>query len=345
MNVIRDDKVYIILLNWNGWQDTIECLESIFCNNYKNYKVIVCDNNSSDGSFEKIKEWAEGKINSNHSENSAISALTKPSFSKPIKYIELDRQKAEKGVFIDKKEPPLILIQTGANLGFSGGNNVGIKYALVRNDFKYIWLLNNDTVITSDSLVKLVERTKESVDIGMCGSTLMFYDAPEIVQSLGGVKYNKFFAVVKHIGAEKELPDFINRNLVERKMDYVVGASLLVTKDFILDVGLLCEDYFLYFEELDWALRGKKHKYALAYANDSIVYHKEGRSIGTYHQKDNSDYVNVYLMKNRIKITRKFFPRYCFLVYIHIFLSICKNLLKLKWNKAQKIFLIMSGKW
>ncbi len=261
---------------------------------------------------------------------------------KPIKYIEYTREEAEKGGLKEIDEPPLILIQTGDNLGFAGGNNVGVRYAIERNDFEYIWFLNNDTVIIKDSLVKLVERMQDNEKIGICGSTLMFYSEPAIVQALGGAEYNKYVAEVKHIGGGKHLPDRINREEVEKKMMYNIGASLLVSRRFLQDVGLMCEDYFLYFEEIDWTFRGKEKGYVIAYAEESIVYHKEGRSIGTYnHRKENRDYVNTYLMKNRLKFTRKFFPKYIVFVYLHMFLSACKSLLKLKWGKAKSILTII----
>src|SRR5450631_1463343 len=118
------NKVYILILNWNGWQDTIECLETVFRNDYPNYQVIVCDNDSTDSSLDKIKAWAEGRLEPKNVENEYLRALSSPPVAKPVTYREYSRTRAEKGGAADDGDVSLILIQTGANLGFAGGNNV-----------------------------------------------------------------------------------------------------------------------------------------------------------------------------------------------------------------------------
>lgn len=126
------DDVAIIILNWNGWKDTIECLKSLNNLNYKNYEVIVVDNGSTDNSVEKIKEYIENK-------------------------------------------PKFKLIANEKNLGFAGGNNIGIRYAL-NNEFEYILLLNNDTVVDENFLKPMVELLESSDDIGFVGPKTYFYD-------------------------------------------------------------------------------------------------------------------------------------------------------------------------
>src|ERR1700694_2988487 len=115
----------VILLNWNGWKDTIECLESVFRLNSPDFRVVVCDNASADGSLEKIKQWARGELPA-ESANPLLSHLTLPPFPKPILYCELTREEAESGTATHSC--PLTLIQNGANVGFAAGNNVGLRY-------------------------------------------------------------------------------------------------------------------------------------------------------------------------------------------------------------------------
>ena len=142
--------VYVILLNWNGWKDTIHCLESLFRSDYSDYRVIVCDNASTDGSMEKIKAWAEGKVMPDEELNDQLKPLVFPPVAKPIAYVEYNRAEAEAGGNGSEKNTPLVLIQNGSNDGFSAGNNVGIRYALKKNA-DYIWLLNNDTVVKGNT--------------------------------------------------------------------------------------------------------------------------------------------------------------------------------------------------
>lgn len=324
-------KVYIIILNWNGWQDTIECLESVFRINHNNYKVIVCDNASSNGSLNKIKEWANGDSQANIAEDVRISICTYPSVCKPISYVEYTREQAEQGGTI-REEPPLILIQTGANLGFAGGNNVGIKYALAKNDFEYIWLLNNDTVIDCDALAFMIKKIEQDSKFGICGSTLLFYNSPDIVQALGGATYNKWFGISHHVGGGSHFNK--NDNLVT-DFDYIVGASMLVSKSFLLDIGFLSEDYFLYYEELDWAIRAK-NKYQLTYATESIVYHKEGATI-----ESNSEYKSIiadyYSIRNRLRFAQKYYQYTLPSVYISLILAIVNRIRRKQWKRVLMI--------
>lgn len=333
-------KVYIIILNWNGWEDTIECLESVFRNAYPNYKVIVCDNNSSDNSLDKIKQWANGKLRAKQSKENFISTFTIPPVSKPIQYIEYDRKQAELGGYTEENAS-LILIQTGDNLGFAGGNNVGIRYALARDKFKYIWMLNNDTIIEKNALVHLVRRMEVNSLIGICGSTLLFYDRPNVIQALGGGVLNKWFSTSKHIGVNQKSNISIDTEAIERKMDYVTGASMLATRQFILDIGLMSEEYFLYFEELDWIFRAKS-KYTLGYADNSIVYHKEGGTIGsnsTGHLK--SELSDYYLIQNRLMFSRKYLKKYLIFTYLGLMISIINRIIRGQYSRIIMIFKII----
>ena len=170
-------RVYIILVNWNGWRDTLECLESVFRNNYHSFRVVVCDNDSQDGSLGYIKAWADNKLDSFVPPASKLSYLSWPPVAKPVAYAEYSREEAERGGDFDD-DTPLTLIRNGGNLGFAGGNNVGLRYALARGDFEYVWLLNNDTVVDPGALTRLVERMEQQPSVGMCGSTIRLYHDP-----------------------------------------------------------------------------------------------------------------------------------------------------------------------
>ena len=299
-------KVYIILLNYNGWADTIECLESVLRNDYPNYQVIVVDNNSPNNSMEYLKAWAEGKLDVWVNPDNPLRNLSFPPVSKPIPYVYYTREEAEKGGSTEIEEElknkipkditsnyPLVFIQSGDNLGFAGGNNVGIRYVLAKGDFEYIWLLNNDTVIRKDSLIKLVEFAEKN-NIGISGSVLMYYDDPDTVQAYGG-HINKFFGTSHRILKKEQIKD---------KLDFIVGASFLVSRKVIEKIGLLPEDYFLYYEETDYCFNASRNGFSLGIALDSVVYHKEGQSTGT-NKKFKSE-VDALSLTNRIKFHKKY---------------------------------------
>jgi GT2 family glycosyltransferase len=284
-------KAYIILLNYNGWWDTIECLESVVQNDYTNYQVIVVDNNSPNNSMEYIKAWADGKLDVWIKPDNPLRHLSFPPLPKPIPYIFYTREEAEKGGIKELEEKhkendfkglstkyPLIFIQAGENLGFAGGNNLGIRYAQSKDDFEYIWLLNNDTVIDKNTLDKMIKLANYDYKIGMVGSKLYHYHKPGIIQALGGSDRINWYSTGDHIySLEKDSPAFDTDFEIK---GYIYGASLLVKKEVIKDIGILDENYFMWAEEADWCYRASQKGWKLFYCGSSNVWHKEGGSLG-----------------------------------------------------------------
>lgn len=160
-------RVYIILVNWNGWLDTLECMESLLNLDYHDFRIVVCDNGSCDCSLQQIIHWAD---------------------SRKLNYTEYRREEAEIGG--NKfKDSTLTIVHNNENLGFAGGNNVALRYGLARGDADYYWLLNNDTIVQPDALSHLVARMQEDPMVGMCGSTILMYDNHMKTQALGGGYY------------------------------------------------------------------------------------------------------------------------------------------------------------
>jgi GT2 family glycosyltransferase len=313
-------RVCTVIVNWNGWRDTVECLESLLRSEAPPYPIVVCDNGSTDGSLERIREWAAGPAG--------------------IACVEVDRATAERGGSTetadrmegdDVPEPdhvPLILVRCGANLGFAGASNVGLRFALARPDVTHCWLLNNDTVAATDALSRLLDESRRDPGLGMIGSTLLYHGSPNRVQTLGGGRYNRWLALPRHIGAGLPLEQAPALDEVRGVMDYVVGASMLVTRELLEDVGLLAEDYFLYFEELDWAWRARGW-YGIGYAPRSIVHHKEGASIGGARDARNkSETADYHFIRNRILFTRRHAPMALPTVYLALLVAMARRILR-----------------
>lgn len=330
-------RVYVVILNWNGWKDTLTCLESVLRLDHANYRIVVCDNASGDGSVDKIRDWAAGLLPRDSSSTPLGCALDRP-VEKPLKLIEYDRSAAEAGGDLSGGADGLILIHTGANLGFAGGNNVGIRFAMARGDADYVWLLNNDTVVEPDALSALVDRASESDLIGIVGSTLCFFDAPDTVQSYGGGTFNANRAMTRHIGEGSKLGVLSDAEVrrIEAQMVYVVGASMLVSRRFIECVGMMQEDYFLYFEEIDWVERSRRGtvQFQLAFAAGSIVYHKVGASIGT----QSRSLLSVrYLAINRLRFVKRFYPEKLPIARLSVLWEGFKALLKGRTSTASVV--------
>ena len=318
-------RVYIVILNWNGWRDTIECLESVFRLNYPNYRIIVCDNASTNDSVEKIRSWARGQEDV-EVKNPLLSSFVLPQSAKPIPLAELHAE--ERDWTSHDQGSQLTILHTGANRGFAAGNNVALNFVLKCGEFDYVWLLNNDTIVEPDALTELIQRANRDKNIGICGSTLLYYDDPHIVQACGGATYNPWLARATHIGdglRRNQLPPLEE---VERDMAYVAGASMLVSRQFLEAVGLMSEGYFLYFEEIDWARRAGAD-FRLAYCPASFVYHKEGASVGASRKRDvRSVLANYFSTRNRMVITRMYF-RFAIITAVFVVTAgILRNLLR-----------------
>jgi len=330
-------KVAIIILNWNGWKDTIECLESVFRNTYPNYQVIVVDNDSTDGSMNKIKAWAEGKQEVLTPEIShPLYYLSHPSVEKPIPYIYYTREEAERGGDSTKEEEvisnwknkddklplqyPLILIQTGENLGYAGGNNAGIKFALNRLT-NYICILNNDVIVENNFLRIIISKMEYDKSIGIAGPILCDYYNYEIVQSTGA-KINLY------TGQMISFNDGINKNICKKNLivDYIGGACLVIREDLIHLIGMIPEVYFIFFEETEWCIKVQKKGYKIMCVWKSTVYHKLSKSINKleeiqeYYKKRNK----IIFEKRNANIIQ------LFIFYIYEVLRTAKNIISRK---------------
>jgi len=222
-------KVYIIILNWNGLKDTIECLESVYKLDYPDFEVVLVDNFSTDNSIEIIKNN-----------------------------------------FVRVK-----ILQNNKNLGFAGGNNVGIQYAL-KNNADYVWILNNDTVVESQSLRKIVETAESNDAIGLVSPAIFDYWDRESVQFVGcRIDFNRYsFTPVNDQSELSE--DCKTCNLL------LYGTAVLVKIKVVDTIGLFSEKYFAYVEDCDFSVRALRANFVTAIRMDAIIFHKGVQSSGKY---------------------------------------------------------------
>jgi len=263
--------VSIIILNWNGWQDTLECLESLYQINYPNYHVILVDNHSQDQSLEKIREYAEGKVN-----------VTSPFFkytlkNKPITITELTNQEAQEQVNdIEISNNHLTLIKNDRNYGFAAGNNIAIKYTWKAHNPDYILLLNNDTVVNPEFLTKLIQAAQKEPYIGILAPLIYYYDydgSQEVVANLGGKVNIKKYPGYYDLTETSSLEDYPG-NIIE--CDWVSGAALLLKSK--LPIKQLNDDLFFGCEDINLALKLKEYGYKSVVVLDSFIWHKEAVS-------------------------------------------------------------------
>src|SRR5574343_408960 len=290
-----EKKTWIVILNWKNGPDTIECLESIVSANDSCVAgVVVCDNDSNDGSDRLIRNWFS---------NSGF---------------RFSEAKWSGGGFVNvgdetnvspKNTVEFALIHTGGNLGFAGGNNVGIRYIQKSKTFDYLFLLNNDALVRSDAVSKMASRFGESDQMGMCGCTVVYHHTPSQVQAYGGASFSPWLGRAAHIGAHFPVSAPRDAAKVEARLGYILGAALMISRPCLEQIGLMEESYFLYFEEIDWATRAARAGFTLGYAPDAVVYHKEGGTIGSSSKSGARSFLSEhYLVRSRLLFTRKFYP-------------------------------------
>ncbi|QKZ11940.1 glycosyltransferase family 2 protein [Spirosoma sp. KUDC1026] len=325
-------KVYIVVLNYNGWKDTTECIESLLSLKYSNYQIVIVDNCSSDDSAIYIERWL-----SKH--RFIDSGLVESDF--------LQETKAHSCVVYSTSDllnsfPVITFIQTNENLGYAGGNNVGIRYAQNSGDAAFVWILNNDTIVDPQSLGFLVQKieTSSPENVGLVGGKLMYYHDRERIQCIGGAYYNKWLGYSRQIGnGELENGQFVGKNV---RPDLIIGACMLVSADFLQNVGLLNEEYFLYFEEQDWAERARQKGFVLSFSEKAIVYHKEGATIGAGQFSGSSRFSDFYFSRSKILFTDKYYNKLVSLsVRTSLLLTIYNRVRRSQYDRIPMLFKTM----
>ena len=308
-------RVSIIILNWNGWKDTIECLESLYQITYPNYDVVVVDNGSEDESVQKIKEYCKGKIK-------VEAKFFKYNLSnKPIYVLEYTREQAGRGGDFRREkyfsklpsDRKLRLILNEKNYGFAEGNNIAIRYILKALDVDYILLLNNDTVVDKEFLSELVKVGESDEKIGIVGAINYYYDDPERIWYSGGV-VNWVTGKLTDITGNK-----IDSGQFEkiREVDDVAGSSLLIKVKVVEEIGLLHSDYFCYYEETEWCIKAKRKKYLVFVNLNSKIWHKISSS-----SRKIPEFERYYLTRNRFKFMYRNATKLQFISFFIYFLLV-----------------------
>jgi GT2 family glycosyltransferase len=266
---LDNPSVTCVVLNWNGWQDTLACLAALHRTQYPNLSFIVVDNGSTDDSEARIRA----------------------------------------------EYPQIPLIQTGRNLGFAGGVNAGIRYALAQSA-EYIWLLNNDAQPRPDALAAMVAKATSDPRFGAIGSVLLYADPSGNVQAWGGGRVNCWIGYTFHATAP----------MADSWFDYITAASILLPRRALEEIGLLDESFFLYWEDSDLSFRLRQHGWKLGVAANSTVLHKENASSANRRQVDR------FSTASGVRFLRKHSPAAWLAVPLFITLRIGNRFVRGKWS-------------
>lgn len=216
---MQEPRVGAVILNWNGWQDTAECLESLRGLTYRNVEILVVDNGSADDSVAQLR----------------------------------------------RRFPEINLTALPQNIGFGGASNLGM-HALLDAGVDYLWLLNNDTAVSTLALTELVQTAERDPRLGLVASVLYNYGEPGVVQAWGGGTLHPYLLTLHHHFAPAD------------SYDHLLGTSLLIRREVVEQIGLLDERYIFSMEDTEYSLRAREHGWRLGVADGSRVYHKGGAS-------------------------------------------------------------------
>lgn len=220
-------RLSVILLNFNGARDTIDCIDSLRESSFKDFEVVVVDNASSHDSVDLLKARC----------------------------------------------PNVPLLVNDRNLGFAGGNNIGIQHALGRGS-EFVLLLNNDTTVDPDALGTLVKTMEENPQAGIVGGKVYYSDRPNVIWFAGGY-FNPDSGFGDHYGKSEE-----DRGQYDkvRECDFITGCCMLIRREVCEKIGLLDDSYFLYYEDVDFCTRARRAGYSVFYQPGAVIYHKISRA-------------------------------------------------------------------
>lgn len=264
---INMEYIYTIVLNYNNYDDTYECIESlrkiIFSSDFVN-KIILIDNYSTDDSFEKLKN-----------------------------------------IYDD-----IVFIQTDKNLGYACGNNLGIKYA-ISEEADYICILNNDTLVEDNFIEPCIAALKKTKNLAFVGPVIEEYKSDRIQSSGGDIMFNRGLIKIKNNGLKRKDLEYVI------DCDYIGGACMVFKASLIEEIGLIPENYYLFFEETEWCYRAKKKGLKNQCITNTYIKHKGSASI------DMIEGLHPYLMeRNRVVFLMRNAPSVLVLLEALIYLGV-----------------------
>jgi GT2 family glycosyltransferase len=310
-----EPKVAVVILNWNGWRDTIECLESLFQVSYESMFVIVVDNGSTDDSIRRLREYCQGGTEI----QSFILRLE--GGTQPVSKVEYAREDAvrvslknSRGIDVPPKRM-LTLIRNEQNYGFAEGCNIGMRYALAAVDPEYILLLNNDTVVDPGLLTEMIRVGESDKGIGILGPKILYYDfngRNDVIWYAGGAINPWYELVFFHVGigeADKGQYDSVEET------EWCTGAALMLKRE-LAGTSLLNPAYTFGAEDVEFCMDARSRGYKIIYVPTAKVWHKVGASWKKLGRRIGRDVVGYFYF------VKKNFSRAVYAYHVLLFIAL-----------------------
>jgi len=293
-----------------------DCLESLMSAAAAPPWVVVVDNASPDGTVAALRAWAAGRAGPRRDPPWPFEPAPPP--PKPVALSEW----AEGSETACSTAPRgLTLIHSGVNRGFAGGVNLGLAALMAEPRCTHIWVLNPDMVVPPEALGAFARAAAHMPHAGLLGGRVRFLESPGTVHTDGGqLRRWRGGAVSLTLGRSAATP-----MPPAARLDFVSGASLLASRAFVERAGPMAEDYFLYFEEIDWALRRGPLEIGLAEGAD--VFHRAGAAIGSGSAgAPQSPLAAYFTWRNHLRFAARWFPWWLPSVYAMAWVQIARRL-------------------
>jgi GT2 family glycosyltransferase len=269
-------RVAIVIPNWNGWRDTIECLESLWKLNYGDFWTVVVDNGSTDDSLLRIREYCSGDSPGPQDPSEESDPEAERTFLAELGHDEA--QSASPDDFAEMaSRRRLVLIRSESNLGFARGSNVGMDFSLKALKAKYILLLNNDTVVDPALLTELVAVGERDGRIGLLGPKTYYYSydgRKDVILYAGGRIVPWREIVYKHIGTgERDTGQYDE----DGETDWCTGGGMMIRAE-LAKQRLLNTEYPFGNEDAEYSIKARKDSWKVVYVHKAVMWHKVGVS-------------------------------------------------------------------
>lgn len=260
----------VVIVSDHGAADTIECLESLLRCPLP-MKIVVVDNGAGDS--DTIRAWAEGRQPASAG-SAEMAAFSTPPMAKPLSLAQIAANAVG-----DEAVAPLSLIAVSDRLGHAAARNLGLRHLLADLRLDAFWLLGNDTVVVPDAPGAVLARMTATPRIGLCGTVVRHYHAPDRIAALNGFSYSKWTGRRRALGGEAPATFRYSPQDVADATDFVLDASLVASRAFLEQVGLMPEEDLPLFETAAWAERNRRlgeRGLETAFAHGAMLFHKAG---------------------------------------------------------------------
>lgn len=302
--------IALIILNWNGTDDTIECLESLeWC---ELYDIFVLDNGSKDEERQKLLDYAQsGKYNKDFIVNKTITGALEEIGT--LKIITLEN-----------------------NLGFAGGNNYIAE--AVCHDYEFIMLLNNDTEVTDGAIENMLACIRSNSYIAISCDIRNYYKKNTLWNA--GGKFT-FYGDRKYY-SQKKIDDLKKKKITNIQVDFITGCAMLIDASYVIEHGLFTRRFFHGEEDFNFCLKAKKRHGRIGVDLEAVIYHKIGRTL-KHNSSDEQRVFNAMVLhySNRIIDYKEFYPKVIWMLWREFYLLLIFIKRMVEERKIKKIFLLL----